>query len=125
MAPGKRPATTMAPTIVFGAEGRPEIVAGAGGGAWIIDALAVGLADMLARGAGPQDAVAQPRIGAQNGAVFLEKGSAAEALAGPLRALGHAPRSVPVDTGMQALRVTPQGIEGGADPRRDGVAFGD
>ena len=52
MAPGKRPATTMAPIIVFGAEGRPEIVAGAGGGAWIIDAVAVGLADMLVRGAG-------------------------------------------------------------------------
>ena len=100
-------------------------MAGAGGGAWIIDALAVGLADMLARGAGPQAAVALPRLGAQNGAVFLEKGSAAEALDGPLRALGHPPRGVPVDTGMQALRVTPHGIEGGADPRRDGVALGD
>jgi gamma-glutamyltranspeptidase len=32
---------------------------------------------------------------------------------------------VPVDTGMQALRVAPKGIEGGADPRRDGVALGD
>jgi len=39
--------------------------------------------------------------------------------------MGHAPRIVPVDTGMQALRVTAQGIEGGADPRRDGVALGD
>jgi gamma-glutamyltranspeptidase/glutathione hydrolase len=125
MAPGKRPATTMAPTIVFGADGRAEIVAGAGGGAWIIDAVAVGLADMLARDAAPQDAIALPRIGAQNGATFLEQGSAAAALEASLKALGHAPRLVPVDTGMQALRVTPRGIEGGADPRRDGVALGD
>jgi len=125
MAPGKRPATTMAPTIVFGADGRAEIVAGAGGGAWIIDAVAVGLADMLARDAAPQDAIALPRIGAQNGATFLEQGRAAAALEASLKALGHAPRLVPVDTGMQALRVTPRGIEGGADPRRDGVALGD
>ena len=90
--------------------------------AWIIDAVAVGLADMLARGAGPQAAVVLPRIGAQNGAAFLEKGSAVEPLASDRCGAGHAPRIVPVDTGMQALRVTPQGIEGGADPRRHGVA---
>ena len=125
MAPGKRPATTMAPTIVFGADSRPEIVLGAGGGAWIIDAVAAGLAEMLAHGADPQAAVALPRVGAQNGAAFLEQGTPAAAQAEALRALGHAPRVVAVDTGMQALRVTAQGIEGGADPRRDGVALGD
>lgn len=127
MRPGRRPATTMAPTIVFDAAGqRPEIVLGAGGGAWIVDAVAVGLAEMLAHGADPQAAVALPRVGAQVGSVTLERDSAAAALLPALRALGHAPRLAEVDTGMQALRALPGGgIEGGADPRRDGVALGD
>ena len=73
MAPGRRPATTMAPTIVFGADGRPEIVAGAGGGAWIVDAVAAGLAEMLTHGADPQAAVALPRVGAQMAILFSKK----------------------------------------------------
>lgn len=125
MAPGKRPATTMAPTIVFGADGRPVIVLGAGGGAWIIDAVVAGLAEMLAHGADPQAAVALPRIGAQNGAAMLERNTPAAAQQETLKALGHDTRVVAVDTGMQALRATSRGIDGGADPRRDGVALGD
>ena len=123
--PGKRPATTMAPTIVFGPDGRPEIVTGAGGGAWIIDAVAAGVAEMLAHGADPAAAVTLPRIGAQVGAGFIEAGSAAAALKPALEAMGHVVRLAPVDTGMQALRRRASGIEGGADPRRDGVAIGD
>ena len=125
LAPGRRPASAMAPCIVFDATGRPEIVIGAGGGAWIIDAVAAGLAEMLAHAAGPAVAAGQPRLGAQHGAALLERGGPAAALLEPLRALGHAPRLAPVSTGLQALRVTPAGIEGAADPRRDGAALGD
>ena len=125
MAPGRRPATTMAPIIVFGADGKPEIVAGAGGGAWIVDAVAVGLAEMLAHGVDPQAAVALPRIGAQTGDQVIEKDTPAAAQAEALRGDGHKLRLMAVDTGMQALRVTKEGLQGGADPRRDGVALGD
>jgi gamma-glutamyltranspeptidase/glutathione hydrolase len=125
MAPGRRPATTMAPTIVFGADGRPEIVAGAGGGAWIVDAVAVGLAEMLTHGADPQAAVALPRIGAQNGESVIEKDTPPAAQAEALRAQGHKLRLMAIDTGMQALKITKEGLQGGADPRRDGVALGD
>jgi len=125
MAPGRRPATTMAPTIVFGADGRPEIVAGAGGGAWIVDAVAVGLAEMLTHGADPQAAVTLPRIGAQNGESVIEKDTPPAAQAEALRAQGHKLRLMAIDTGMQALKITKEGLQGGADPRRDGVALGD
>ena len=125
LAPGKRPATTMAPTIVFGPGGRPAIVAGAGGGAWIIDALAVGLADMLMHGTGAEAAVALPRVGAQNGRPQVERDTPAAGWAAPLKEMGYDLVVVPVDTGMQVIEIGPDGLRGGADPRRDGVALGD
>ena len=125
MAPGRRPATTITPTIVLDDRGRPEIVTGAGGGAWIIDAVVSGLAAMLARDTAPQAAVALPRIGAQAGVPVLEEATPAAALLPALQGMGHRLRVAPVDTGMQVIRVTPSGLSGGADPRRDGVALGE
>lgn len=122
---GKRPATTMAPTIVFGADGTPEIVVGAGGGARIIDSVAMALVEMLAWNRTPGEAVARPRIGAQAVAVEIERNSAAAPLAEALRAMGHEPRLVDISTGLQILRRDARGLEGAADPRRDGAARGD
>jgi gamma-glutamyltranspeptidase/glutathione hydrolase len=132
---GKRPATTMAPTIVFGADGTPEIVVGAGGGARIIDSVAMALVEMLAWNRSPGDAVARPRIGAQAvgsacsggrpNAVEVEAGGAAERLAAALREMGHEPCIAVMNTGLQALRRDARGLEGAADPRRDGAARGD
>ncbi|MBY0337446.1 MAG: gamma-glutamyltransferase [Acetobacteraceae bacterium] len=123
MEPQKRPATTMAPTIVFGTDGAPEIVIGAGGGSWIPDAVAGALAEMLAWDADAARGAARPRLGAQAGQVELERGSAAEALAPALTALGHEPRIVAINTGLQVIRRRPDGtLEGAADPRRDGTA---
>ena len=122
---GKRPVTTMAPTIVLGADGAPELVVGAGGGARIVDSVTVAVVEVLAWGADALRATARPRIGAQNGAEELEAGTPAAALAEPLRALGHAPRLGEMNTGLQLIRRVPGGWEGAADPRRDGVAMGD
>ncbi|MBU8544672.1 MULTISPECIES: gamma-glutamyltransferase family protein [Roseomonadaceae] len=126
LAPGKRPVTTMAPTMVFGADGRPELVLGAGGGARIPDAVAAAVIEVLAFGADAERATARPRIGAQTGTVELERGTPLEAQAPALTALGHAPRVVVMNTGLQVIRRRPDGrLEGAADPRRDGVAAGD
>jgi gamma-glutamyltranspeptidase/glutathione hydrolase len=126
MEPGKRPVTTMAPSMVFGADGRPEVVLGAGGGAMIPDAVAAALIELLAFDADAERATARPRIGAQTGTLEIERGSPLAALADALTALGHAPRVAVMNTGLQIIRRRPDGtLEGAADPRRDGTAAGE
>ncbi len=126
MAPGKRPVTTMAPTMVFGADGRPELILGAGGGARIPDAVAAAVIEVLAFGANAERATARPRIGAENGVVELERDTPLAEHEAALTALGHAPRVVAMNTGLQVVRRLVDGtLEGAADPRRDGVAAGD
>jgi gamma-glutamyltranspeptidase/glutathione hydrolase len=122
---GKRPVTTMAPTIVLGADGTPELVVGAGGGARIVDSVTVAVVEVLAWRADAFRATARPRIGAQNGAEELEAGTPATGLAEALTAMGHKPRVGEMNTGLQLIRRIPGGWEGAADPRRDGAALGD
>lgn len=124
IAPGKRPITTMAPTIVFDAENRPEVIIGAGGGARIIDSVVQSLVGYLAWGQNIRTAIEQPRIGAQNHAEELEHGTAAAALAPALRKMGHNPRSAVMNAAVQAIACSPAGLEGWGDPHRDGVAIG-
>jgi len=66
-----------------------------------------------------------PMVGAQNNAVELEAGTTAAHLAPALATMGHSPRVVTINTGLQIIRRVPDGLEGAADPRRDGAALGD
>jgi gamma-glutamyltranspeptidase/glutathione hydrolase len=130
VAPGKRPRSSMSPTIVFGADGSPVVVAGSAGGSRIIGHVAQALVAMLDWGFDPQEAVALPRVGGRDSVVELEAGTPAAALADGLRE-----RGVPVEvrsnlSGLHAIRIerTAGGTRrllGGADPRREGVAIGD
>ena len=124
-APGKRPITTMAPSIVFGPDGSPDLIVGAGGGARIIDSVAETILAVLAWHQNVREAIEQPRIGGENGAQELERDTPAAGLADGLRALGHVPKVTAMNAGVQAIAITPGGLEGWADPRRDGVALGD
>jgi len=129
-APGKRPRSSMSPTIVFGADGSPVASLGSAGGFRIIGHVAQTLVAMLDWGLDPQEAVALPRVGARDAMVELEAGTPAAALADGLRE-----RGVPVEvrgnaSGLHAIRIErgPGGTRrllGGADPRREGVAVGD
>ncbi|MCW5731592.1 MAG: gamma-glutamyltransferase [Alphaproteobacteria bacterium] len=123
--PGKRPRSSMAPTIVFDAEGRPVIAVGSPGGAMIINYVAKALIAMIDWRLDPQAAVALPNFGSLGNELLLERGSALEAAAPALAAMGHRVLLRDETSGLQAIRLWPDRLEGGADPRREGRAAGD
>jgi gamma-glutamyltranspeptidase/glutathione hydrolase len=122
--PGKRPRSSMAPTIVFDAQGL-RYVLGSPGGNEIINYVALTLLALIDWKLDPQVAVDLPRYGSRNRGTELEKLPQMEKLAAPLTALGHDVRLVEHASGLHAIALTPRGLSGGADPRREGVAMGD
>lgn len=124
--PGKRPRSSMSPVLVFNAATkRLELAAGSPGGARIIDYVAQGLANVLDFGDDPQTAGTRPHVVNRNGVTELEKGTPAERLAAGLRARGHEVAVSDLNSGWHAVAVTPAGLLGAADPRRDGTAKGE
>ena len=123
--PGKRPRSSMAPTLVFDADGELVLVVGSPGGSRIIPYVARTLVAVLDWGMDIQAAIDMPNITNRNGATDLEAGTAAEALAEPLTALGHEVNIRDLNSGLHGIQVTPDGLIGGADPRREGIALGD
>ena len=123
--PGKRPRSSMAPTIVFDHFGRLHAVVGSPGGSLIINYVAKTLVAILDWKLDPQQAVDSANLGSRNGPTELEKGSEAEPWKAALEAKGHEVRLIDMTSGIQAIVVTPEGFVGGADGRREGVAIGD
>ena len=79
---------------------------------------------LLDWGLDAQAALDLPRHVNRNGATELEAGTALEGIAPALEALGHEVRIGPMVSGLHAVRRVAGGLEGGADPRREGVARG-
>lgn len=122
---GKRPRSSMAPTIVFDAFGRLYAVVGSPGGSQIIGYVAKTLVALLDWKMDPQQAVDFANFGSRNGPTELEKGSEAEPWKAALEAKGHEIRLIEMTSGIQAIVKAPEGFLGGADGRREGVAIGD
>jgi len=122
---GKRPRSSMAPTIVYDRAARVHMVAGSPGGSAIINYVAKTLIGVLDWGLDPQAAIALPNVGSRNGPTELEADTQAVALAEKLRALGHEVQVMDHTSGLQAIVRTKKGWIGGADPRREGIVKGD
>jgi gamma-glutamyltranspeptidase/glutathione hydrolase len=122
---GKRPRSSMDPTIVFNADGAPRYVLGSPGGPAIILYNLKSLIALIDWGLNAADAAAFVNFGATENAILLEPGAAFDSLAASLGAMGHEVRRVDMTSGEHIIAVTAEGLEGGADPRREGVALGD
>ncbi len=122
--PGKRPRSSMAPTLVFDRTGQLTHVVGSPGGSLIINYVAQALVAMLDWGYDAQRAVGIGHYGSRNGPTELERDTEAADLAQGLALLGHEVRVMDMTSGLHAIERVPGGWRGAADPRREGSAAG-
>ena len=122
---GKRPRSSMSPTLVFNRDGTLFATLGSPGGARIIGYVAQTLVGLLDWRLDPQAAVSLPHVGTVGTRLELEAGTPAASLATAMQARGHQVDVREMNSGLQAIIITPNGLLGGADPRREGVAIGD
>ncbi len=122
--PGKRPRSSMAPTLVFDGDGALKMAVGSAGGSLIVSHVVKTLIAVLDWNMDAQSAIDLPNFGSRNGPTELEKSDGAEPLAARLRALGHDVRILDITSGLDGIVVGKDGLEGGADPRREAVAAG-
>lgn len=122
VAPGKRPRSSMSPVIVFDAEGELKMIVGSPGGNSIPAYVSKVMIRVLRAGEGVQDAVDAPNIIARGDTVRVETGvpGGSEA-ASALKAQGYPVQEREGEnSGLHVIVLTPEGLEGAADPRREG-----
>jgi len=122
--PGKRPRSSMAPTLVFDEEGALVAMLGSPGGSTIIAYTATTLVALLDWGLSPAEAVNLPHLAAIGGPAILEAGPHQTAIAHLLEAKGHALAFRPMTSGLAVVLRSGEGWLGAADPRREGRAGG-
>jgi len=122
--PGKRPRSSMAPTIVM-KDGKPVLAIGSPGGSSIIPYVAKTLVAWLDWEMDIQQAIEIPHLVNRFGTYTLEEGTAAEKLAEPLENMGFDIEIRGLNSGLHGIEITSGGLEGGADTRREGIAVGD
>lgn len=122
---GKRPRSSMAPTLVFDAQGRAILAVGSPGGSRIIGYVTKVLLAALDWNLDVQQAIQRPNFLNRNGATEIEKGTALERLKPTLEAMGHTVEVRALASGLHAVRADGKVLTGAADSRREGAALGD
>jgi len=118
---GKRPRSSMAPTIVM-KDGAPYLLIGSPGGSRIINYVAESIIAILDWGMGPAEAFSLPHIANRNGSTDVETGG--EAYATALEAMGHEVKIRDLNSGLHGILIKNGQLIGAADPRREGKAMG-
>ncbi len=126
---GKRPLSSMAPTMLLDQRGRLRLLVGSPGGTRIIGFVAQSIVGVVDWELDVQQAVSAPHFLAEEGPIELEEETALAAHEPALEALGHRVVSNGMNSGLHAIAIeyTRRGraLFGGVDPRREGAALGD
>jgi len=127
---GKRPRSSMAPTFVFAPPQGPRpgsllLTVGSPGGSAIINYVAKTLVGVLDWKLDLTQAIAAPNMGSRNRDTEIERATELEQVAAALRAMGHTVAAIELVSGLHGILRSDGALEGGADPRREGVALGD
>ncbi|MEM9249104.1 MAG: gamma-glutamyltransferase [Pseudomonadota bacterium] len=121
---GKRPRSSMSPTIVM-KDGAPFLIIGSPGGSRIINYVAKTIVAVIDWGMDPQDAIETGHFLHRNGSTLdLEENTAAAGFADRLAELGHNVSVQDLNSGLHAILIKDGTLIGAADPRREGVALG-
>ncbi|MGX9791371.1 gamma-glutamyltransferase family protein [Mycobacterium sp. MMS18-G62] len=137
--PGKRPRSTMAPTLVFDkpgpARGQLYAIAGSPGGSVIIQFVVKTVVGMIDWGLDPQQAVSavdfgaantpKTNVGGEHPDIDISDNGDHDPLVQGLRKLGHQVDLADQSSGLSAITRDVAGWVGGADPRREGLVMGD
>ncbi len=111
--------------MVFDLDGNLKLVVGSPGGSRIIGYVAQTLIAVLDWGLDIQSAIDLGHVVNRNGATDFEAGTNAVSFQAALAVRGHETRQSDLNSGLHGIAVTADGLRGGADPRREGVALGD
>jgi gamma-glutamyltranspeptidase/glutathione hydrolase len=125
VAPGKRPRSSMTPVIIFDADGKPWATLGSPGGESIIGYVAQSVVDLIDGQVDIQSAFDAPRFMRRLGPLEFEEGTPLAGRAAEFEAMGHAVTAARFNSGLHGIRIFADHLEGGADPRREGIAAGD
>ncbi|MBY6136424.1 gamma-glutamyltransferase [Nocardioides marinus] len=120
--PGKRPRSSMAPTILL-RDGQPVLAIGSPGGSRIIGYVAKSIVAWADWGMDIQEALAMPHLVNRFGTYDLEVGTGAEDLGEALTEMGFKVNARDLTSGLHAIEIG-EGLKGAADPRREGIALG-
>jgi gamma-glutamyltranspeptidase/glutathione hydrolase len=122
---GKRPRSSMSPTLVFDGNGKIVMAIGSPGGSHIIGYVTKTLIAALDWNLDIQKAIDFPNITNRNGPLYIEKGSRFDRLIPDLKTIGHQVLPLTSKSGLNGILLSKDGLQGGSDSRREGIALAD